>query len=107
MRGSMGAKWQRFGEHLESAPGRLSSGIRRALRAKAAGGAESGEEATPELAAFADLVANRSYRVTEQTIAALKAAGHSDDEIFEAAAVAAYGAADRRYRAARLAWEER
>lgn len=102
----MGEKWRRFGEHLESAPGRLSSEIRRALRAEAAGGAESDEGAS-ELAAFADLVANRSYRVTEQTIAALKAAGHSDDEIFEAAAVAAYGAADRRYRAARLAWEGR
>ncbi|WP_157129103.1 hypothetical protein [Nocardia amamiensis] len=107
MRGSMGEKWRRFGEHLESAPGRLSSEVRRVLRAKAAGGAESGEDAAPELATFADLVANRSYRVTEQTIAALKAAGHSDDEIFEAAAVAAYGAADRRYRAARLAWEGR
>ncbi len=103
----MGEKWRRFGEHLESAPGRLSSEVRRVLRAGAAGGAASGEGAAPELAAFAELVANRSYRVTERDIAALKAAGHSDDEIFEAAAVAAYGAADRRYRAARLAWEGR
>ncbi|MEV6321929.1 hypothetical protein AB0M45_12150 [Nocardia sp. NPDC051787] len=106
MRGSMGEKWRRFGEHLESAPGRLSSEVRRVLRAAAAGGAP-GEGAAPELAAFAELVANRSYRVTERDMAALKAAGHSDDEIFEVAAVAAYGAADRRYRAARLAWEGR
>ncbi|MER7453474.1 hypothetical protein ABTW96_24660 [Nocardia beijingensis] len=105
MRGSMSEKWQRFGEHLESAPGRLASPVRRALKARAAGTTDSGQDVPAELAAFADLVAERSYRVTEQEIAALKAAGHSDDEIFEATAAAAYGAADRRLRAARLAWE--
>ncbi|MEU2039473.1 hypothetical protein [Nocardia niwae] len=102
MRGSMDEKWQRFGEHLASAPGRLPSEVRRVLRDRAA---SSGQDAGGELASFAELVADRSYRVTEQRIAALKAAGHSDDEIFEATAIAAYGAADRRLRAARLAWE--
>lgn len=105
MRGSMSEKWQLFGERLESAPGRLSSRVRRALRARAAGTADSGQDVPAELATFADLVADRSYRVTEQEITALKAAGHTDDEIFEATAVAAYGAADRRLRAAHLAWE--
>ncbi|WP_330233992.1 hypothetical protein OHA40_16990 [Nocardia sp. NBC_00508] len=103
----MSEKWRRFGEHIESAPGRLSSEVRGVLRANAAGTAVSAEAAAPELTAFAELVANRSYRVTEQDVTALKAAGHSDDEIFEAAAAAAYGAADRRYRAARQAWEGR
>ncbi|MGK8487928.1 hypothetical protein [Nocardia asiatica] len=101
----MNEKWQRFGEHLESAPGRLSSAVRRALRAGAGGTADSDGDVPPELAAFAELVAERSYRVTEERIAALHAAGHTDDEIFEATALAAYGAADRRLRAARLAWE--
>lgn len=105
MRGSMSERWQRFGEHLESAPGRLPSGVRKVLRARTAATADSHEDIAPELAAFAELVADRSYRVTEQDIAALKAAGHDDDEIFEATAVAAYGAADRRLRAARRAWE--
>ncbi|MGY1895939.1 hypothetical protein [Nocardia gipuzkoensis] len=102
---SMNEKWQRFGEHLESAPGRLASGVRRSLRARAAGTGGSDGDVPPELATFADLVADRSYRVTEDRIAALRAAGHTDDEIFEATALAAYGAADRRLRAARLAWE--
>ncbi|NKY29572.1 hypothetical protein [Nocardia gamkensis] len=105
MRGSMSEKWERFGAHLETAPGRLTSEIRRVLRARAAATADPGPHDPTELATFADLVADRSYRVTEQQIAALKAAGHTDDEIFEATAVAAYGAADRRLRAARLAWE--
>lgn len=105
MRASMDEKWRRFGEHLASAPGQLPSEVRRVLRDRAAGTADAGQDVAPELAAFGDLVAERSYRVTEQEIAALKAAGHTDDEIFEATAVAAYGAADRRLRAARLAWE--
>ncbi|MGK8521541.1 hypothetical protein ACRS6B_08270 [Nocardia asteroides] len=101
----MSERWQRFGEHLESAPARLSSAVRRVLRGRAARTLDPDGGAAPELVAFAELVAERSYRVTEQDIAALKAAGHSDDEIFEATAVAAYGAADRRLRAARRAWE--
>ncbi|MFE7743738.1 hypothetical protein [Nocardia sp. NPDC057455] len=105
MRGSMSEKWERFGTHLETAPGRLSSEIRRVLRTRAAGTADPDQHDPTELATFAELVADRSYRVTEQQIVALKAAGHTDDEIFEATAVAAYGAADRRLRAAHLAWE--
>ncbi|WP_040864378.1 carboxymuconolactone decarboxylase family protein [Nocardia exalbida] len=101
----MSEKWERFGAHLETAPGRLSSEIRRVLRARTAATADPGPHDQTELAGFADLVADRSYRVTEQHLAALKAAGHTDDEIFEATAVAAYGAADRRLRAAQLAWE--
>ncbi|WP_063048285.1 hypothetical protein [Nocardia arthritidis] len=105
MRGSMSEKWQRFGAHLETAPARLSSEVRRALRARAARTAGPAQPAETELTTFAELVADRSYRIAEQQITALKAAGHTDDEIFEATAVAAYGAADRRLRAARLAWE--
>ncbi|WP_378735905.1 hypothetical protein [Nocardia brasiliensis] len=103
-RQSMNEKWQAFGEHVESAPGQLPAEVRRQIRRQTADSA--GTDGIPaELAAFTDLVAERSYRVTEETIAALSAAGHSDDQIFEAAVVAAYGAADRRLRAARRAWE--
>ncbi|MFE9583244.1 hypothetical protein ACFYO1_43205 [Nocardia sp. NPDC006044] len=100
---SMAEKWQRFGAQLESGRGRLPVEVRREIRRRTAD-STVGEGIPPELAAFVDLVAERSYRVTEATVTGLTAAGHSDDEIFEAAAVAAYGAADRRLRAARRAW---
>lgn len=123
-RRSMGSKWDGFGAHVESAPGRLPVEVRRLIRARADGSAgdgagqgDTGRDGTArsdavhsaalpdELAAFVDLVAERSYRITEKNITALAEAGRSDDEIFEAAIVAAYGAADRRYRAARRCWE--
>ncbi|WP_433197584.1 hypothetical protein ACQP1G_01425 [Nocardia sp. CA-107356] len=132
-RRSMGSKWDSFGAHLDSAPGRLPVEVRRSIRARVDGSAmedgsvdtsrgdtsqgdtsqgDTGQGDTAlgatlpdELAAFVDLVAERSYRITEKNITTLSEAGHSDDEIFEAAIVAAYGAADRRYRAARRCWE--
>ncbi|WP_147130178.1 hypothetical protein [Nocardia ninae] len=104
MERSMDEQWQRLGEHLESVPGRLPGEVRRQIRRRATDSAE-GDGVPAELAAFIDLVAQRSSRVTAATVAGLTAAGHSDDEIFEAAALAAYGAADRRLRAARRAWE--
>lgn len=102
----MGEKWRDFGAHLESAPGRLPTEVRRLIRERAAqDDATRGEEVPDDLANFVDLVADRSYRITEKSIALLAEAGRSDDEILEAAIVAAYGAADRRYRAARRSWE--
>ncbi|KIA60203.1 hypothetical protein [Nocardia vulneris] len=100
----MDEKWRQFGEHLISSPGQLPSEIRRKIRQRTAIGDSAGD-ISAELADFAELVAQHSYRSTADTIAGLTAAGHSDDQIFEAAALAAYGAADRRLRAARRAWE--
>jgi hypothetical protein len=42
---------------------------------------------------YADEVRDRSYRLTDADIAALKAAGRSEDEIFEVTVAAAMGAA--------------
>ncbi|WP_163511656.1 hypothetical protein [Fodinicola acaciae] len=47
----------------------------------------------PELADYAALVRDSSYKITETTIDDLKGAGHSEDEIFETTASAATGAA--------------
>ncbi|MEV4240632.1 hypothetical protein ACIBJI_38770 [Nocardia sp. NPDC050408] len=105
-RRSMGSQWEEFGAHLEGAPGRLPVEVRRSIRARASG--EDGAAGVPDdLADFVELVAERSYRLTEKNITMLAEAGRSDDEIFEAAVVAAYGAADRRLRAARRSWEGR
>ncbi|MEV4128850.1 hypothetical protein [Nocardia sp. NPDC049707] len=102
----MDSKWEAFGAHLADAPGRLPVEVRRSIRARASG-AQEAAGVPDDLAGFVELVAERSYRITEKNIATLAAAGRGDDEIFEAAVVAAYGAADRRLRAARRSWEER
>ena len=42
-------------------------------------------------------VANHAYRVTDEDVAAVRAAGLSEDQIFELMVCAAIGAADRQY----------
>ncbi len=42
-------------------------------------------------------VAARSYAVTDEDVAAVRAAGLSEDQVFEVVVCAAIGAADRRY----------
>lgn len=82
--------------------------LHRALLARILGG---GAVALPELrrAAFentgldepirtlVDKVAHRSYRVTDEDVAAVAAAGSSADEIFEIVVCAAVGQATRQY----------
>jgi hypothetical protein len=47
-----------------------------------------------------DKVADRSYAVTDEDVAAVRASGLSEDQIFELMVCAAVGAADRQHRAA-------
>jgi alkylhydroperoxidase family enzyme len=51
------------------------------------------EEVPVELRSYVAKVAQHAYRVTDEDVAALKRAGHSDDAIFELTAAAALGAA--------------
>ena len=51
-------------------------------------------------------VANRSYAVTDEDVAAARAAGFSEDQIFELMVCAAVGAADRQYESAMAALTE-
>jgi hypothetical protein len=48
-----------------------------------------------------DKVANYSYRVTDEDVAAVRSAGLSEDQIFEIVVCAATGEASRQYRSAR------
>jgi alkylhydroperoxidase family enzyme len=52
---------------------------------------------------LAEKVAHRSYAVTDEDVAALRAAGLSEDQIFEIVVCAAIGQADRQYNNARAA----
>ncbi len=48
------------------------------------------------LGAFVEKVHRHAYRITDEDVAALKAAGYDDDAIFEAAVCAAVGAGAHR-----------
>ena len=74
------------------------------------GRAESGADPTapalPEpLAAYVEKVALHAYRVTDEDIETLRAAGHSEDAVFELTLAAALGAAAGRYERALSALE--
>lgn len=65
-----------------------------AARAAAIGGYQLAEGAAlPEgLAIYVETVARHAYRVTDEQVAALLAAGHSEDAVFEVTVSAALGA---------------
>jgi alkylhydroperoxidase family enzyme len=52
------------------------------------------------LSTLIDKVAKHAYKVTDEDIAAVKASGFSDDQIFEIVVCAAIGQATRQYNAA-------
>ncbi len=55
--------------------------------------------APADFAPYLDKVRNNAYRITDADVEALKAAGHSEDEIFEQTVSAAVGAGLSRLRA--------
>jgi hypothetical protein len=73
-----------------------------ALREKA----YSGDLVAPDVAEFLAKVRQQSYRVTDQDMIALRAAGYSEDAIFELAIAAAIGSADRRLQVGLQAFAE-
>ena len=75
-------------ERLIERVGTLDPAVRRAA-AKGAG--------VPEpLAPFVDKVRRQAYTVTDGDVEGLRAAGYSEDQIFELTVAAAYGAARKR-----------
>ncbi len=62
---------------------------------------------TPDAArALVEKVAHEAWKIGDEDVAALKAAGLSEDEIFELVACAALGQASRQYEAALAALDE-
>src|SRR5438105_1781434 len=59
-----------------------------ALRERAAAGTEG---LPAELAPLVDKIRRHAYKVTDEDIAAARAAGHTDDELFELTCAAAVG----------------
>lgn len=73
--------------------------VDRAIRAAAG----SGDPLPEEWAGYAALVREASFKVTDADVSRLKAAGHSEDEIFEVTVAVAVGAALRSLEAGRQA----
>jgi alkylhydroperoxidase family enzyme len=85
------ANVQRVVDAVLAGPGTLDSDIRRAA-------AEGGD--VPEaLRDYLDKVARHAYKVTDEDVEALRAAGYSEDQIFEATVSCALGASLRRLEA--------
>ncbi|OBI74248.1 hypothetical protein [Mycobacterium asiaticum] len=61
---------------------------------------------TEPMRTLVDKVANRSYQVTDEDVAEVRAAGFSEDEVFEIVVCAAVGQANRHYRGAMAALAE-
>lgn len=87
---------RRLTEAILESPGGLAPPARRAIEARAArrGGPQTGADdgVLADLEAFVEKVARHAYRVTDADVDGLRAAGYSEDAIFEATLAAALGA---------------
>src|SRR5215218_3857806 len=72
-------------------PGETDPGVRRA--------AGTGQPLPDPWGSYAEQVADHSYRISDADVAALAAAGHTEEEIFEVTVAAAVGAALHRLEA--------
>ena len=84
-------RWRRVEDAILRSSGTLDAGVRAALT--------TGREIPKPLALYVDKVTRHAYRVTDDDVLALLAAGYSQDQIFEATLSVALGAAQRRLRA--------
>ena len=78
-------------------PGRLDPGLRRAVSERVL------DDLPEALRGYVAKVHDHAYRVTDEDVAGLLAAGYSEDEVFELTAAAAVGAGLARLERARRA----
>ena len=84
-------RWRRLEDAILRSPGTLDASVREVLAA--------GREVPQPLALYVDKVTRHAYRVTDDDVQALLAAGYSQDHIFEATLSVALGAAQTRLQA--------
>jgi hypothetical protein len=87
-------KMQRLVESVLDGPGELEPAVRKAIAGEVGGG-----QIPPALLPYLDKVAHRAWTMTDEDIQALRRAGLSEDQIFEATVAAALGAGLERLRA--------
>lgn len=84
-------RWQQLQDALLRSSSHLDAATRQSL---------ASARAIPEpLARYAEKVTRNAYKVTDGDIADLRAAGYSEDQLFEATLSIAFGAAHTRLRA--------
>ena len=81
---------KRLVDAVLNAPGDTPEALRRAVLEHARGAHDGGP---PAFTRYVEKVAHHAYRVTDEDVAALHRAGHSDDSLFEITVAAAVGAA--------------
>jgi len=84
---------ERVAQAILGTPGDADLELRRAVSVVAAGGAA---ELPDDLRPYVEKVARNAYKVTDEDVDALRAAGYSDDAVFELTLAAALGAARMR-----------
>lgn len=98
-------RYQTFVDRLQAAvlgDGHSSAALRRAAIARArqasgrANGAELASALDRALERWVEKVARHAYKTTDEELAALLAAGYSEDQIFEITIATAFGAAQAR-----------
>ena len=82
-------------EQLCGGAATLAPELRRAIVARAAGDGNAAA-LPPALAQWVDTIARHAYRTSDEQVAAMRAAGLSEDAIFEATLCASSGAARAR-----------
>jgi hypothetical protein len=85
---SYAQRWRRLEHAILASRGALDASVREALAA--------GQEIPEPMAIYVDKVTRHAYRVTDDDVQALLAAGYSQDQIFEATLSVALGAAQAR-----------
>jgi len=86
-------------EAVQSSPGETTPELRRAVAARAGvfGASTDRSSGVPDdLRGWVDTVARHAYRTTEEGVAALRASGYTEAQIFELTVAAALGAAHAR-----------
>jgi hypothetical protein len=84
-------QWRRLEDAILRHAGMLDVSVRQSLA--------TGQQISEPLEVYANKVSRYAYRVTDDDVRALRAAGYSEDQIFEATLSIALGAAQRRLRA--------
>jgi alkylhydroperoxidase family enzyme len=92
------ANMRRVVDAVLAGPGTLDPSIRRA--------AAEGADLPEPLRGYLDKVARHAYKVTDEDVVALREAGYSEDQIFEATVSCALGAGLRRLEAGLAAIQE-
>ncbi len=82
-RGSVGTRLSEVRARVTEGPGELSASVRQA--------AASGADVPPEARAYTEKIRRHAYKVVDRDVEDLKAAGWSEDQIFELTIAIAVG----------------